>query len=269
MPSCPCAEEWKFDGETYNYCARPGGSNFAWCATETDDDGNYKQGKFTRCTSDVVESCEAAQDKAFDPVAEADTSGCPCVAGGQWTFDGERQSYCQQPKGIGRKPWCPRSQTEITSNNMGSASIAYCGRKVLKKCQLLEGTRLPTQCPCVEGGQWIYKGKQKSYCETTKFCATEVDEDGKYIGKNAKCKTKAVRNACHKLHLLTSNAGQEDLFGPFTQTSTGCPCWFDLSRSDCACCESNGVQCGAPMQQWCTSKSVGRVKGEYYLNFKT
>ena len=44
-------------------------------------------------------------------------------------------------------------------------SIAYCSGRARKACQLLEGTRLPAQCPCVDGGQWIYRGKQKSYCE--------------------------------------------------------------------------------------------------------
>ena len=262
MPSCPCAEEWKFDGATYNFCAKPAGSNFAWCATNTDDNGNYVTGQYVKCTTDVTESCEAAEDAAYDPVAEADTSGCPCVSGGQWTFDGERQSYCQQPKGIGRRPWCPRSDTDITSANMGTVSFAYCNGQTLKKCQLLEGTRLPTQCPCVEGGQWRYKGKDRSYCENTNFCATEVSANGGYIGKHAKCKKKSVRAACHKLHLLTTEAGKQDLFGAYTQTSTGCPCWFDLSRSDCACCQNDGVQCGAPMQQYCTSRTAGRQKGK-------
>ena len=38
-------------------------------------------------------------------------------------------------------------------------------------------------------------------------------------------------------------------------------CKFDLSRSDCSCCETNGVQCGEPMQQYCTKKEEGRQAG--------
>ena len=40
------------------------------------------------------------------------------------------------------------------------------------------------------------------------------------------------------------------------------PCWFDLTRSDCARCRNNGKQCGAPMQRWCQSpKSKGGCPG--------
>ena len=31
----------------------------------------------------------------------------------------------------------------------------------------------------------------------------------------------------------------------------GCPCWFDMTRTDCACCNDDAVQCGAPMQNYC------------------
>ena len=127
-----------------------------------DSDGNYITGKYAKCGTAVQESCLAAED-AVDEVL--DKNDCPCISGGQWTFDGERQSYCAQPNGIGKKPWCPTSQSEVTSANMGTVSIAYCYNKKMKACQELEGTRLPTQCPCVEGGQFKYRGKSYSYCE--------------------------------------------------------------------------------------------------------
>jgi len=44
--------------------------------------------------------------------------------------------------------------------------------------------------------------------------------------------------------------GPEVLFGRFTD-GADCPCWFDLTRSDCGCCKNNGVQCGDPMGAWC------------------
>jgi len=254
--TCPCASEWSYKGNNYNFCANPSGDT-TWCATEVDANGKYN-GNYAKCTTDIVEACEVARD-AYEAIP--DTSGCPCIAGGQWTFDGEKQSYCQQPKGLGKKPWCPTSVADVTTDNVGSISIAYCGNKVLKKCQELEGTKLPAQCPCVEGGQWIFKGKQMSYCEEKTWCATEVDEDGNYNGNAAKCKSKKIKAACHDLHLLTTDSGKEDLFGDYTQTNTGCPCWFDLNRSDCACCTTDGVQCGAPMQEWCTSKKEGRQSG--------
>jgi len=33
------------------------------------------------------------------------------------------------------------------------------------------------------------------------------------------------------------------------------PCWWDLNRSDCGKCKSNGQQCGYPMHKWCQSKA--------------
>ena len=63
------------------------------------------------------------------------------------------------------------------------------------------------------------------------------------------------------LYMNLTQAGKEAMFGPRTKVPTGCPCWFDLSRSDCSCCETNGVQCGEPMQQYCTKKEEGRQAG--------
>ena len=46
----------------------------------------------------------------------------------------------------------------------------------------------------MEGGQFKYKGDSYSYCEDTNWCAAEVDEDGNFIGKFAKCRGKKVIN---------------------------------------------------------------------------
>ena len=76
-----------------------------------------------------------------------------------------------------------------------------------------------------------------------------------------------MKAACHALHLLTTADGPENQFGEFTKTNTGCPCWFDMTRDDCACCESDGVQCGDPLHQWCTSREEGRqVRSSSQIN---
>ena len=65
-------------------------------------DGNYVTGQYARCTSDIAETCEAEQEVAEAELAAAAAdeagSACPCVAGGQWSYEGERQSYCQKPQ---------------------------------------------------------------------------------------------------------------------------------------------------------------------------
>ena len=38
----------------------------------------------------------------------------------------------------------------------------------------------------------------------------------------------------------------------YTKSSTGCSCWFDLSRGlNCACCQNKGIQCGFPLHKYC------------------
>ena len=46
---------------------------------------------------------------------------------------------------------------------------------------------------------------------------------------------------------------------PYTQSKTGCPCWWDLLRgNDCACCKDNGnkvgVPCGYPLHMYCQNQ---------------
>merc|ERR1712013_361183 len=222
---CPCAPdkggEWKYGGQSQLYCADPSSSGFLWCATETTAAGEYKEGKYAKCTEEIQESCEALEDAEPESI-------CPCVAGGQWSFDGEPQSYCQKPNGIGRASWCPREASVVTTASMSSTKKAYCEGKVLKACQRLEGTRLPPQCPCVDGGQFTYKNKQYSYCEKTRWCATEVGPAGEFIGKFAKCKKSGVRKACHALHELTTDSGN----GQQCYDSKGMPSSESLSSGD-------------------------------------
>jgi len=39
------------------------------------------------------------------------------------------------------------------------------------------------------------------------------------------------------------------------------PCWWDLSRTDCAQCKDNGAQCGFPMHKWCQDKKDAKKQG--------
>jgi len=49
----------------------------------------------------------------------------------------------------------------------------------------------------------------------------------------------------------------------FTQSNTGCPCWFDITMN-CACCKNDGVQCGYPMHNYCWPKTKFIKRGRDY-----
>ena len=41
----------------------------------------------------------------------------------------------------------------------------------------------------------------------------------------------------------------------FTLYCVDCPCWYDLTKSNCACCKEGGQQCGAPKGKYCYDKN--------------
>jgi len=46
------------------------------------------------------------------------------------------------------------------------------------------------------------------------------------------------------------------IFTAYTKSDSGCLCWWDLTRDDCACCNDGDdiVQCGYPMHNYCYMK---------------
>merc|ERR1711982_77019 len=46
------------------------------------------------------------------------------------------------------------------------------------------------------------------------------------------------------------------MFAKYTK-NTNCPCWWDLTKNNCACCKegTDAMQCGWPMQKYCYKKS--------------
>jgi len=252
--TCPCVAggSWRFKGKLQSYCSNPSGSKMDWCATEVSTSGSFN-GNFEWCTDDVKKACDALIELKPEPT-------CPCVSGGQWKFEGKKYSYCNNPGEKSRALWCPKS---VNATGDYTGDFAYCEADDLQACKEMEGLTPPkAQCPCVEGGQWNSNEVSHSYCEDTPWCATETDENGKYVGKFAMCEGK-VAESCGLLHSITTEEGKNTIFEEFTEKSTGCPCWFDLKRTDCACCKDGDevLQCGAPMHQYCYKKTEGRQRG--------
>merc|ERR1711915_117185 len=46
-------------------------------------------------------------------------------------------------------------------------------------------------------------------------------------------------------------------YATYTESSTGCQCWWDMTRDDCACCKEgvDARQCGHPVHMYCYKKS--------------
>lgn len=41
----------------------------------------------------------------------------------------------------------------------------------------------------------------------------------------------------------------------YTEPGETCPCWWDITKSECGCCKNGGVQCGFPLGKYCYKKS--------------
>jgi len=85
-----------------------------------------------------------------------------------------------------------------------------------------------------------------------------------------------LRGAIKKGKCKNTGAKPKDkIFAPYTKPfpANKCPCWYDLSKNNCACCKgSNSMQCGWPMQQKCYKKSSigcpGVCNNKYTLSQK-
>ena len=241
--ACPCQESWRYRSKIYNYC-KTDSSCDPWCPVKPTMVATFGANT-TYCTDEILAACEAEREGKPKPV-------CPCLKGGQWTYQGKPQSYCSNPTKSNRASWC--------KNDAGQ--IEFCHGDIENACKELEGT-LPVEtelCPCLDGGEWTLQGTQFSYCQIGTCPRTHGALSSTGNSNMVKCNAKA-KAACNVLDGLKTDAGKTALFGDFTTAATGCACWWDLSRTDCACCEEGAVQCGHPMHNYCYKKSEGRQRG--------
>lgn len=100
--------------------------------------------------------------------------------------------------------------------------------------------------------------------------AQDYEEDGSGDGDDRKA---SVKGKC-------KNSGpkpKDRIFAKYTKPypANKCPCWWDLTRTNCACCEEDQgevMQCGWPMHKFCYKKSdmgcPGVCNNKYTLSGK-
>merc|ERR1712127_688906 len=77
----------------------------------------------------------------------------------------------------------------------------------------------------------------------------------------ARMKWVLVAAAVFCLYAPASAGPNVKIFERYTKANSGCKCWWDLTRDDCACCkyrhggkEQAVQQCGHPMHNYCFKK---------------
>ena len=72
---------------------------------------------------------------------------------------GKLYNYCKTDSSC--DPWCP-VKPELVSE-LG-ANTTYCTEDILAACDAERESKPKPTCPCLDGGQWSYKGIPQSYC---------------------------------------------------------------------------------------------------------
>jgi hypothetical protein len=52
-----------------------------------------------------------------------------------------------------------------------------------------------------------------------------------------------------------SKGKKPTIFDKFTVEGETCACWWDITKTDCACCKNDGVQCGFPKHKKCYKRN--------------
>jgi len=79
-----------------------------------------------------------------------------------------------------------------------------------------------------------------------------VEVDSK---KKPKKKPKKPKPAAKGVCFTKGPKPSPKLFAKYTKKGEKCPCWWDITRDDCACCtKSEYQQCGWPMHKFCYKK---------------
>merc|ERR1712216_185007 len=76
----------------------------------------------------------------------------------------------------------------------------------------------------------------------------------------AHCKCGACINYRKVYNRTTGSSGLYEVIGMWTQSTHGCPCYWDSKQTSCACCEDGGCPCEDPNRHSC------RECGEHYCS---
>merc|ERR1711874_452505 len=128
------------------------------------------------------------------------------------------------------------------------------------KCRL--GTLLRRAGPPLQAAVRMKPGYLLFAVLLTGLAAQEDDDEAR--------KGAGVKGACKN----TGPKPNPKIFAKYTIPikNKKCPCWWDLSKKNCACCKGKAMQCGWPMHKYCYKKSKmgcpGVCNNKYTLSGK-
>jgi len=128
------------------------------------------------------------------------------------------------------------------------------------KCRL--GTLLRRAGPPLQAAVRMKPGYLLFALLLTGLAAQEDDDEAR--------KGAGVKGACKN----TGPKPNPKIFAKYTIPikNKKCPCWWDLSKKNCACCKGKAMQCGWPMHKYCYKKSKmgcpGVCNNKYTLSGK-
>jgi len=128
------------------------------------------------------------------------------------------------------------------------------------KCRL--GTLLRRVGPPLQAAVRMKPGYLLFALLLTGLAAQEDDDEAR--------KGAGVKGACKN----TGPKPNPKIFAKYTIPikNKKCPCWWDLSKKNCACCKGKAMQCGWPMHKYCYKKSKmgcpGVCNNKYTLSGK-
>ena len=179
-----CTFPFTYDGITHTACTTQGGTSKPWCATSTDENGNYQSGNWGYC--DMDKNCPEELTQACASYSCTTDKCTECVF--PFTVWGKTYYVCTdrgEPA-----PWCSTKTDENgehVTGNWGFCNMDKCEDELYLACKedscitTRESTKKCTKCVF----PFTYEGETFHTCtsvgEPAPWCSTKTDENGNHV----------------------------------------------------------------------------------------